>query len=335
MIKALLGESQGGKQVVCHLCAHECRIPEGKTGVCHVRKNLGGELFSLNSDRVIATNMDPIEKKPLYHFLPSSLSFSIAAMGCNFSCHFCQNHSISIVKNDNDIQGDNVTPEQLVAIAQKNRARSISYTYTEPTVFFELATETAGLAHAAGMKNVLVSNGYLTRQALALLGPFLDGANIDLKSFNDDFYKKYCSARLRPVLDTISAMKEMGIWVEVTTLLIPGLNDDRIEISGLISFLFDLDPNIPWHVSRFLPHYRLLAIPPTEERVIHDFLQLAADKGMRFLYGGNLTDSKWSDTRCPSCHEVLIKRLGYHVENSGLRAGCCRFCGMDIPGVWE
>jgi len=335
MIKALLGESRGGKQVVCHLCAHECRIPEGKTGVCRVRKNLSGELFSLNSDRVIATNMDPIEKKPLYHFLPGSLSFSIAAMGCNFSCRFCQNHSISMVENENDIQGDKITPEQLVAIACKSHAHSISYTYTEPTVFFELTLETARLARAAGLKNVLVSNGYMTRQALALLGPFLDGANIDLKSFNDDFYRKYCSARLQPVLNTISAMKEMGIWVEVTTLLIPGLNDDHGEISGLISFLYDLDANIPWHVSRFFPHYRLMSIPQTEAHMIHDFLQLGADKGMRFLYGGNVADSKWSDTRCPSCREILIERLGYHVENKGLRAGSCRFCGVQIPGVWE
>jgi pyruvate formate lyase activating enzyme len=335
MKKALLGEPLEGKIVACHLCAHECRIPEGKSGVCRVRKNLGGELFSLNSDRVIAANLDPIEKKPLYHFLPGSYSFSIASMGCNFSCRFCQNHSISMVNEEKDIQGDEISPAQLVAMAGKSRARSLSYTYTEPTVFFELTLEAARLGRAAGLKNVLVSNGYLTRQALSLLGPFLDGANIDLKSFNDEFYRKYCSARLQPVLGTISAMREMGIWVEVTTLLIPGLNDDRREISGLISFLCGLDASIPWHVSRFFPNYRLLDIPPTEARVIHDFLQSAADKGLKFLYGGNLADSKWSDTRCPECHEVLIVRSGYHVENRGLQKGCCRFCGARIPGVWE
>ena len=188
------------------MCAHECHLMNGKLGLCHVRKNIDGDLVSLNSDRVIATNMDPIEKKPLYHFLPGSRSFSIAAMGCNFSCRFCQNHSISMVQTENDIHGDMVTPEQLLAIALRNHAQSISYTYTEPTVFFELMFETAKLAHNAGIKNVLVSNGYMSPQALSLLRPYLHAANIDLKSFSDDFYKKYCSARLEPVLETITPL---------------------------------------------------------------------------------------------------------------------------------
>jgi pyruvate formate lyase activating enzyme len=335
MIKALLAESGKNSQVVCHLCAHECRIEEGGTGICRVRKNIRGELFSLNADRLVAMNIDPIEKKPMYHFLPGSQSLSIAAMGCNFSCRFCQNHSISIVKEEGAIQGDKASPEQLVALARRNRAQSISYTYTEPTVFFELVLETARLARAAGIKNVLVSNGYLTAQALALLGPFLDGANIDLKSFNDDFYKKYCSARLRPVLQTIGAMKTMGIWVEVTTLLIPGLNDDRLEIDGLLTFLRDIDVNIPWHASRFFPNYRLLDVPPTEAGIIHGLLQLAEERGLKFAYGGNLADSRWSHTRCPQCQKNLIERSGYHIVNLGLQAGRCRFCGAEIPGIWQ
>jgi len=335
MIKAFLSESIGNNQVICHLCAHECRIAEGKVGRCRVRKNLKGELFSLNSDRIVAMNMDPIEKKPMYHFLPGSMSFSIAAMGCNFSCRFCQNHSISIVSSENEILGDRIQPEQLVALARKNRAQSISYTYTEPTVFFELMLETARLAKAAGLKNVLVSNGFMTSEALSLLGPFLDGANIDLKSFSDDFYKKYCSARLQPVLETIAAMKAIGIWVEVTTLLIPSLNDDPREISGLISFLYGLDENIPWHVSRFFPQYKLMDLPPTEAGLIHDILQMGADKGLKFLYGGNVADSQWSNTRCWQCRETLIERSGYHIENLGLQSGHCRFCGVEIPGIWD
>jgi pyruvate formate lyase activating enzyme len=327
MIKAILGEKQENGRVTCHLCAHECRIASGKAGLCRVRKNVNGMLFSLNSDRV--------EKKPLYHFLPGSRSFSIAAMGCNFSCRFCQNHSISVLKEESEIQGDKMTPEQLVAIALKNHAQSISYTYTEPTVFFELTLETARLARSAGIKNVMVSNGYMTLQALSLLGPFLDGANIDLKSFSDNFYKKYCSARLKPVLETISAMKTMGIWIEVTTLLIPGLNDDRREISQLISFLYGLNPDIPWHVSRFFPNYQMLDISPTEEDSIFEFLQMGAANGLRFLYGGNLTGSQWCDTNCPKCHETLIKRSGYHIENTGLQSGYCRFCGTELPGVWK
>jgi len=335
MIEAILYEKKENKQVICHLCAHECHLMNEKLGLCHVRKNIDGDLVSLNSDRVVAMNMDPIEKKPLYHFLPGSRSFSIAAMGCNFSCRFCQNHSISMIQTENDIHGDIITPEQLVAIALRNRAQSISYTYTEPTVFFELVLETAKLAHNAGLKNVLVSNGYMTRQALTLLGPFLDAANIDLKSFNDDFYKKYCSARLKPVLETISALKAMGVWVEVTTLLIPGLNDDRVEISRLIGFLHALDVYIPWHISRFFPQYQLLDIPPTEANSIYKFLQMGADKGLKFLYGGNLLDKQWSNTHCPQCHETLIERTGYHIENIGLQAGKCRFCGAGVPGVWE
>jgi pyruvate formate lyase activating enzyme len=335
MIKALLGESLGDNKVRCHLCAHECLIEEGKSGVCRVRKNIQGNLYSLNSDRLISLNLDPIEKKPMYHFLPGSNSFSIAAMGCNFSCRFCQNHSISMVNEESEIQGEAVPPERLVALARKNRAQSISYTYSEPTVFFELVMETARLAHAAGMKNVLVSNGYLSAKALSLLGPFLDGANIDLKAFRDGFYKKYCSARLQPVLDTLSAMKAMGIWFEVTTLLIPGLNDDRREISEMIAFLLDLEPNIPWHVSRFFPQFRLTNVEPTAPASIHAFLQLAADMGLAFTYGGNLADSHWSHTRCPSCRATLIERRGYRSENLGLSGGTCRFCGNRVAGVWE
>jgi pyruvate formate lyase activating enzyme len=335
MIKALLAEPLETGQVICHLCAHECRIVEGGTGICRVRKNIGGELFSLNADRIVAMNIDPIEKKPMYHFMPGSQSLSIAAMGCNFSCRFCQNHSISIVQEENAIQGDKVSPDQLVALAQKNGTRSISYTYTEPTVFFELVLETARLARSAGIRNVLVSNGYLTPQALDLLGPFLDGANIDLKSFNDDFYKKYCSARLQPVLRTIEAMKAMDIWVEVTTLLIPGLNDDRLEIDGLLTFLRGIDANIPWHASRFFPNYHLCDVPPTEAGAIHGFLQLAEEKGLNFAYGGNLADSRWSHTRCPHCQKNLLERSGYHAANIGLQAGHCRFCGAEIPGIWQ
>ncbi|MBN2346275.1 MAG: AmmeMemoRadiSam system radical SAM enzyme [Candidatus Aminicenantes bacterium] len=335
MVQALLGETDESKWVTCRLCAHECRIPPGKCGTCGVRRNLDGELVSLNSDRIVAMHVDPIEKKPLYHFLAGSRSFSIAAMGCNFSCRFCQNHEISMVKNEEAIQGERLTPEQLVAIALRNRCRSIAYTYTEPTVFFELMLETARLARAARLRNVMVSNGYLTMRALSLLAPFLDGANIDLKSFRDDFYRKYCSARLQPVLETIAAMRRMGIWIEVTTLLIPGLNDGPEELEQLISFLLELDASIPWHVSRFFPQYRLADIPPTDAAAIHGVLQHAEDEGMKFTYGGNLADSRWSNTRCPACAETLIERRGYRVESVGLQSGTCRFCGAALPGVWD
>ncbi len=335
MIKALLGETAGKRCVVCRLCAHECRIAEGKTGICRVRKNVGGELFSLNSDRVVAAHIDPIEKKPLYHFLPGSRSFSVAAMGCNFSCRFCQNHAISMVEDETAIQGDVVAPDQLVALAKKYDARSIAYTYTEPTVFFELVLETARRARAAGIRNVLVSNGYMTAGALALLGPYLDGANIDLKAFSDGFYRKYCSARMQPVLETIAAVKAMGIWLEVTTLLIPGLNDEPGQISELIGFLRGLDRDIPWHVSRFFPQYRMEDIPQTDAESIYRYLRMAEDGGLHFPYGGNLPDSRWSHTLCPQCRATLIERSGYHARNVGLHEGACRACGAAVAGVWS
>jgi len=279
--------------------------------------------------------MDPIEKKPLYHFLPGSETFSIAAMGCNFSCRFCQNHSLSMVGKEQEISGEPVSPERLVQSALQNRARSISFTYTEPTVFFELMLETARLAHRQGLKNVMVSNGYMSSQALSLLGPYLDAANIDLKAFNDNFYKEYCSARLQPVLETIAAMQARGIWLEITTLLIPGLNDDSEEIKRLISFLLQIDSNMPWHVSRFFPQYQMQHIPPTSQDAIHEFLDLGAKMGLKYLYGGNLTADCWNDTRCPSCNKKIIRRLGYQSEILALRSGKCQFCGQAIPGIWE
>jgi pyruvate formate lyase activating enzyme len=334
VIKAELFENGVQAQVICRLCAHQCRLAEGATGICRVRKNIGGVLYSLNSDHVAAIHIDPIEKKPLYHFLPGSSTFSIAAMGCNFSCRFCQNHELSMVNEENLIAGETVSPERLVQLALKSRAGSLSYTYTEPTVFFELMLETARLARRAGLKNVMVSNGYMSGQALSLLGPFLDAANIDLKAFNDRFYKKYCSARLGPVLETISAMHARGIWLEVTTLLIPGLNDDHEEIKGLIGFLLGLDAGLPWHVSRFFPQYQLQDVPQTSAAAIHGFLRLGAEMGLNYLYGGNLASDRWNDTHCPRCQEKLIRRLGYQTEILALQSGKCRSCGQEIPGVW-
>ena len=334
MIKAELFEKGIQNQVICRLCAHQCRLHDGATGVCRVRKNIAGILYSLNFDHVVAVHMDPIEKKPLYHFLPGTGTFSIAAMGCNFSCRFCQNHSISMVNEELGIVGETISPEQLVQNALKNRARSISYTYTEPTVFFELMLETARLAHQEGIKNIMVSNGYMSSQALSLLRPFLDAANIDLKAFSDIFYKKYCSASLKPVLETISSLKTSGVWLEITTLLIPGLNDDGEEIKRLISFLLEVDARMPWHVSRFFPQYQLQHIPPTEKDSIYKFLRLGAAMGLKYPYGGNLTADRWNDTHCSRCEKKLIQRQGYQTEIIALQSGKCQFCDQDIPGIW-
>jgi len=335
------GDEVGGTQtnlkrkVRCILCAHRCIIDEDQFGICKVRKNSEGRLDSLNYDRIASASNDPIEKKPLYHFLPGSTTFSFAAMGCNFKCQFCQNHSLSMVQGERHIYGEPVPPERLVDKALQYGSRSISYTYSEPTVFFEIMIETAKIAREKGLKNVMVTNGYMTPEALDEISPYLDAANIDLKAFTEDFYKKYCGARLAPVLNTIRGMKAKGIWVELTTLMIPGLNDNPEEIKQLISFILEVDPSMPWHVSRFYPQYRMTDIPPTNPRSIYNVLEMASKMGVKYLYAGNVGSENWSDTRCPSCENTLIERDGYDIRVMQLANGCCRSCGQPIAGVWS
>ncbi|MCK4836103.1 MAG: AmmeMemoRadiSam system radical SAM enzyme, partial [Candidatus Aminicenantes bacterium] len=265
----------------------------------------------------------------------ASQSLSVATMGCNFNCKFCQNHSLSMVEDENQIFGEKKSPSQLIELSLKTNSKSISYTYTEPTVFFELMVETAKLAKENGLKNVMVTNGYMSREALEMIQPYLDAANIDLKAFNDNFYKKYCNGRLQPVLDTIARMKESGIWIELTTLLIPDLNTDEKEINGLINFILNLDEEIPWHVSRFFPHFKFLDTTATEITTITGFLKSAKKMGIKYLYGGNIMSDEWSDTYCPECKALLIKRSGYTTRIVNLSEGICKQCGTSIPGIWD
>ncbi len=335
MKKALLYEKAGeGHAVRCLLCAHHCLLKEDQLGVCRVRKNIGGELYSLNYDKVSATHADPIEKKPLYHFLPASTSFSIATMGCNFKCKFCQNHSLSVVQSETRIYGESISPGELVGMAERYGSESIAYTYSEPTIYFELMLETAKLASEKGIKNIMVTNGFMSAEALEMMAPWLDGANIDLKAFRETFYKEYCSGRLAPVLETIKGMKERGIWVELTTLLIPGLNDDNREIKELVSFIAALDDAIPWHVSRFFPQHRLLDVPPTPTGSIYDVLKMGKDMGLKFVYAGNVAGDEFANTRCPACQALLIQRSGYYTRVLNLTNGKCGSCQQPIAGVW-
>ena len=256
MKEAYLYEKKDLNEVRCLLCSHKCLIKEGSRGICGVRENQKGTFMSLVYGKVIARHADPIEKKPLFHFLPGSQSYSIATAGCNFRCLFCQNADISQMPADQKrIWGEEMAPETIVEDAVASRAATISYTYTEPTIYFELALDTARLAEPRGLRNVFVTNGYMTEDCLKEIGSFLHGANVDLKSFSDTFYRKQCGARLEPVLHSIKTMKELGVWVEVTTLLIPGMNDSKEELSDLSKFLADLDPDIPWHISRFRPAF--------------------------------------------------------------------------------
>lgn len=333
--EAVLFERLENKVIHCFLCSHHCRIADQKFGFCGVRQNIDGVLYTFAYGEVIAANADPIEKKPLYHFLPGSTSFSIATIGCNFHCGFCQNWQISQQSfRDREHQaGRKFSPQELVDLALKYNCESISYTYTEPTIFFEYAFETAKLAKAAGLYNNFVTNGFMTKEMLQMIKPFLDAANVDLKSFRDDFYRNICAAKLTPVLDSIRLMKELGIWVEITTLVIPGQNDSKEELSDIAEFIAGVDKNIPWHISRFHPDYKFDDYVPTPEITLKQTQELGFEAGLRYVYVGNVYG--WgNDTYCHACKKLLIKRDVFSVLENNIKEGKCSFCNAEIPGVF-
>lgn len=335
MKEAYLYEKREKEAVRCKVCNHRCLIQDGKRGICGVRENRSGTLFSLVYGKIIADHCDPIEKKPLFHFLPGSLSYSIATAGCNFRCLFCQNADISQAPaSSGNIPGREMSPERLVQKALDWGARSISYTYTEPSIFFETALDTARLAVSHGLKNVFVTNGYMTRDCLEEIHPDLHAANVDLKAFTDRFYKEQCGARLEPVLKTIQALNEMGVWLEVTTLLIPGLNDSAEELREIARFLTSIDPNIPWHISRFHPTYQLTHIPSTSSESIRRARDLGYEEGLRYVYTGNLPGDHGENTFCHACGKALILRLGFQITQNRIKKGRCPFCEKEIPGHW-
>ncbi len=333
--EAMLYEKLDNKQVHCYLCAHECKIADSKRGVCGVRQNDSGKLYTLIYAQVIAANIDPIEKKPLFHFLPGSNSYSIATIGCNFRCAFCQNWQISQAPKKNGVilSGQEMMPEKIVEEAKKHNCLSISYTYTEPTIFFEYAYDTAKLAKEAGLYNVFVTNGFMTRQALDTIKPYLDAANVDLKSFSQDYYKKICKAQLQPVLDSIAYMRELDIWVEVTTLIVSGENDSEEELNQIAGFLARLDKNIPWHISRFHPDYEFTDHAPTPIETLRKARDIGKNQGLRYIYLGNVSEG--FDTHCHVCHELLVKRRYMGVDEFNMRNGRCPSCGTEIGGIWQ
>jgi len=335
-MEAYLYESLPEQRVRCHLCHHRCVISEGKRGICAVRENRGGTLETLVFGKVIARNVDPIEKKPLFHFLPGSLSYSIATVGCNLKCRFCQNADIAQLPSDRNgmIVGDSCSPGEIVADAQEKQCASIAYTYTEPTVFFEFAYETSQLANRRGIRNVFVTNGYMTPEAIGMISPFLDAVNVDLKTFSESTYRKYCGAKLEPVTETLMEMKSRGILVEVTTLIIPGMNDQDVELKQLASFLTnDLGPETPWHISRFHPTYRLTDRPPTPLETLVRARRIGLDAGLRYVYTGNVPGEKSENTYCYRCGELLIDRMGFSIRRNTIEKGCCPSCGTRIDGV--
>lgn len=333
---AMFQEPRKEQYVQCGLCSHRCLIPPDRRGICAVRENRDGVLYSLVYDRVISQNIDPIEKKPLFHVLPGSLSYSIATPGCNFRCRHCQNADISQFPVDRGgaVVGKAVTPSAIVESALRNRCTSISYTYTEPTIYFELAYETAHLAAEAGLKNVFVTNGYITPEALTAIRPYLHAANIDLKGFRDDFYRHICGAKLQPVLDAIKLYKEYGIWIEITTLVIPGHNDSDEDLTGIAGFIKSVGEDVPWHVSRFHPTYKLPDQPITPRETLKRARQIGLDAGLRYVYEGNIP-GEGEDTICPNCRQTVIERIGFKVEYHAIESGKCGHCGSKIDGVWE
>jgi pyruvate formate lyase activating enzyme len=336
MIKeAMLWRNREGAKIGCFLCAHRCQVTAGQFGVCGVRENRKGKLFTHVYGEVIAAHIDPIEKKPLYHFLPGTTSFSIATVGCNFRCPFCQNWQISQVTKKDKCFGDAqaLSPEEIVRVAREQGCRSISYTYTEPTIFFEYAYDTAQLARNAGLANVFVTNGYMTDEALRTIQPFLDAANVDLKSFRGETYKKICGARIQPVLDSIRLMHELGIWVEVTTLVVPDLNDGDQELGDIARFIASVSPEVPWHISRFHPDYEYDQAPATPLETLRRACLLGKKAGLKYIYIGNVGGES-ENTDCLQCGKVLLRRSGFSIKENKVRGGKCSFCGAPVAGVF-
>jgi len=321
---------EGGK-VKCNLCNHQCVISTGKRGICHVRENRGGILYSLVYGKVVANSIDPIEKKPLFHFYPGSTAYSIATAGCNFRCLHCQNWNISQVENG-EIFGKEIPPEKIVDDAINSGCKSIAYTYTEPTIFYEYAYDIAKLAHKKGLKNIFVTNGYISKDALEEFSPYLDGVNIDLKGMSKSFYKHVCGAKLQPVLDNIKLHYDLGIWVEVTTLIIPGYNDGSDELKKIAEFIRNIDINIPWHVTAFRPTYKLTDAPSTPVETLRKAAEIGKKAGLKYVYQGNIGEGE--NTYCPKCGKLLIERNIFSTTENNIKNDNCSFCGEHIEGRW-
>ena len=331
--EAFLYNKLADKKVSCYLCSHHCVISNGKFGICQVRQNKEGILYTHSYGALVAANIDPIEKKPIFHILPGSRSYSIATSGCNFRCGFCQNWQISQIrpKDKPGVGSYPKSPQEIVAEALSSGCKSISYTYTEPTIFFEYALEIARLAREKRLYNIFVTNGYMTKEALEMIQPYLDAANVDLKFFNDASYFKVCGGRLKPVLESIALMHKMKIWVEVTTLVVPGENDSQDELKGIASFLAALGREIPWHISRFHPDYEMADKEATPLSSLKEAYKIGKEAGLRYVYIGNVLEQE--KTYCYKCGNDLISRLGFEVIKNNLQNGKCPECNVALDGL--
>jgi len=312
-------------RVHCRLCPHECRIAEGKTGICRVRQNRGGVLYALTYSQVTSINLDPIEKKPLYHFHPGSWILSLGALGCNLACAFCQNWEIS----QDTMPTRTLTPQQAVDLAQREpRNIGLAYTYNEPLIWYEYVHDTAKVAREAGLKNVLVTNGYVNEEPLRQLLPVIDAMNVDVKSFSEEFYRTLCKGKAAPVRRTVEIAHAAGCLVELTNLIIPGYNDAEADLRALVDWVASVDPAIPMHFSRYHPAHKLEA-PPTPVATLETAYRIARDK-LQYVYLGNVVGAGGEDTQCPACGKTVVSRRGFSAQVTGLRDGKCAYCGGHI-----
>ena len=321
------------KTVQCELCPTECVLEEFQVGGCRTRINKGGTLYSLVYGKPCAVAIDPIEKKPFFHFHPATTAFSIATAGCVLGCKFCQNWEISQASPE-DVDFRDLPPADVVRQALFYQCKTITYTYTEPTVFYEYMYDTAVLARQFGINNTMHSCGYINKKPLRELARHLDAADVDLKAFTEDFYSRICGGRLKPVLDALVELREDGVWLEITNLVIPTLNDDPARVRDMCRWIVkNLGPDVPLHFSRFFPNYKLKNLPPTPLDTLTDARKIALEAGLRYVYLGNVR-SDAENTLCPQCKKILIERTGYFVKQNNIASGKCRFCGMKIAGVW-
>jgi len=333
--KIAMYQEETPRGIMCRICPNECVLKEGERSKCNNRIVNKSKLYTMAFGNPCSVNIDPIEKKPLYHFLPGSRAFSIATAGCNLVCLNCQNWTISQTSPDKTRNYD-LMPVKVVSGASENQCKSIAYTYSEPMTFYEYTYESASLARKSGVRNVVKSNGYVNPEPLKKLCSVIDAANIDLKSFNETTYLKLTGGKLQPVLDSLKIYRDMGVWLEITNLVIPGWTDNIDDIGKMCKWLSDNGfRDTPLHFSRFYPTHKLLQLPPTPVEVLRSAVKAATSEGMRYVYTGNVPGNDISDTKCASCGNVLIKRLGFTITSNTLSNGKCSNCGNMIPGVWS
>ena len=332
--RALHWQDAGGNRVRCVLCPRECVVADLERGTCGVRENRGGVYYTLVHSRPVSMHDDPIEKKPLFHYRPGTNAFSLATAGCNLECRFCQNWEISQFRPE-QVPSEDVPPDQIVRHAQRLGSRSIAFTYSEPIVFYEYVRDICDAAAGTGIGRVMISNGFIQAQPLKELLPKLDAIKIDFKAFSESFYADVCSAHLRPVLDTLTRIREAGTWLELVVLTIPTLNDDPAEVKAMCRWIVQkLGADMPVHFTRFQPMYKLENLPPTPVATLERSRQIALDAGIRFAYAGNVPGHEGENTHCPKCKALLIRRAGFTVAENRIANGACPACGFKVPGVW-